>query len=98
MSYLSTKQTFLITINLLNSGSARPPRTQRVHVHRRKQAREDGKVASVIANVDENVPCFSGNKEGGEELGGLRGLDFYMQRTAIQGDRGALNRMLGATE
>ena len=39
-----------------------------------------------------------GRAGGGEELGGLRGLDFYMQRTAIQGDRGALNRMLGATE
>lgn len=35
-----------------------------------------------------------GRAGGGEELGGLRGLDFYMQRTAIQGDRGVLERVL----
>ena len=35
-----------------------------------------------------------GRAGGGEELGGLRGLDFYMQRTAIQGDRGILERVL----
>jgi len=39
-----------------------------------------------------------GRAGGGEELGGLRGLDFYLQRTAIQGDRGALNRMFGIKE
>jgi 3,4-dehydroadipyl-CoA semialdehyde dehydrogenase len=37
-----------------------------------------------------------GRAGGGEELGGLRGLDFYTQRTAIQGDRGVLDRILGA--
>lgn len=37
-----------------------------------------------------------GRAGGGEELGGLRGLDFYMQRTAIQGDRGVLDRILDA--
>ena len=36
-----------------------------------------------------------GRAGGGEELGGLRGLDFYMQRSAIQGDRGLLDRALG---
>ena len=36
-----------------------------------------------------------GRAGGGEELGGLRGLDFYMQRTAVQGDRGLLERALG---
>ena len=35
-----------------------------------------------------------GRAGGGEELGGLRGLDFYMQRTAVQGDRGLLERAL----
>jgi oxepin-CoA hydrolase/3-oxo-5,6-dehydrosuberyl-CoA semialdehyde dehydrogenase len=37
-----------------------------------------------------------GRAGGGEELGGERGLHFYMQRTAIQGDRGLLDRILGA--
>ncbi len=36
-----------------------------------------------------------GRAGGGEELGGLRGLDFYLQRTAVQGDRGLLERALG---
>ena len=37
-----------------------------------------------------------GRAGGGEELGGERGLRFYMQRTAIQGDRSVLDRLLGA--
>ena len=37
-----------------------------------------------------------GRAGGGEELGGLRGLDLYTQRTAIQGDRGLLKKVLGA--
>ena len=36
-----------------------------------------------------------GRAGGGEELGGLRGLDFYMQRTSVQGDRAMLDRMFG---
>ncbi len=35
-----------------------------------------------------------GKAGGGEELGGERGLAFYMQRTAIQADRGLLRRAL----
>ena len=34
-----------------------------------------------------------GRAGGGEELGGARGLDFYMQRTAVQGDRALLDRL-----
>ncbi len=37
-----------------------------------------------------------GRAGGGEELGGLRGLDFYTNRVAIQGDLGALRKILGA--
>ncbi len=37
-----------------------------------------------------------GKAGGGEELGGERGLAFYLQRTAIQGDRALLDRLLGA--
>ena len=36
-----------------------------------------------------------GKAGGGEELGGERGLRFYMQRTAIQGDTSLLKRVLG---
>ena len=34
-----------------------------------------------------------GRAGGGEELGGLRGLDFYLQRTALQGYRPLLERL-----
>jgi oxepin-CoA hydrolase/3-oxo-5,6-dehydrosuberyl-CoA semialdehyde dehydrogenase len=36
-----------------------------------------------------------GKAGGGEELGGERGLRFYMQRVAIQADRALLERALG---
>ncbi|APR77151.1 Aldehyde dehydrogenase [Minicystis rosea] len=36
-----------------------------------------------------------GRAGGGEELGGLRGLSFYSQRTAIQGARPMLDALLG---
>lgn len=34
-----------------------------------------------------------GRAGGGEELGGLRGLRFYMQRTAVQGDPALIDRL-----
>ncbi|MHC4470008.1 MAG: 3,4-dehydroadipyl-CoA semialdehyde dehydrogenase [Planctomycetota bacterium] len=37
-----------------------------------------------------------GRAGGGEELGGLRGMRLYQQRTALQGDRGLLVRMFPA--
>ena len=37
-----------------------------------------------------------GQAGGGEELGGERGLAFYWQRTAVQGDRSLLDRIFGA--
>ncbi|HRG98777.1 MAG TPA: 3,4-dehydroadipyl-CoA semialdehyde dehydrogenase [Polyangiaceae bacterium] len=36
-----------------------------------------------------------GRAGGGEELGGRRGLSFYMQRTAVQGDRALLDALTG---
>ena len=39
-----------------------------------------------------------GRSGGGEELGWLRGLELYMQRTAIQGDRAVPDRVLGLAE
>ena len=37
-----------------------------------------------------------GRAGGGEELGGLRGLAAYMQRTAVQGEKPLLEKVLGA--
>lgn len=39
-----------------------------------------------------------GRAGGGEELGGERGLLFYMQRTALQGDRVVVGKLFGAAE
>ena len=39
-----------------------------------------------------------GRAGGGEELGGLRGLYFYMQRTAIQGFQGFVQKRFGAAD
>ncbi len=41
------------------------------------------------------IPGGPGRAGGGEELGGERGLSFYMQRTAVQGDRVILGKLLG---
>jgi oxepin-CoA hydrolase/3-oxo-5,6-dehydrosuberyl-CoA semialdehyde dehydrogenase len=35
-----------------------------------------------------------GRAGGGEELGGTRGLSFYMQRTAVSGDKPILEALL----
>ncbi len=37
-----------------------------------------------------------GRAGGGEELGGLRGLEFYLQRTALQGFKGLIDGSFGA--
>ncbi len=37
-----------------------------------------------------------GRAGGGEELGGLRGLEFYLQRTALQGFKGLVDGAFGA--
>jgi oxepin-CoA hydrolase/3-oxo-5,6-dehydrosuberyl-CoA semialdehyde dehydrogenase len=36
-----------------------------------------------------------GRAGGGEELGGLRGLSFYMQRVALEGSRPVIERIAG---
>jgi len=36
-----------------------------------------------------------GRAGGGEELGGLRGLEFYMQRVALEGSRPVIDRIVG---
>ncbi|MEO6595759.1 MAG: 3,4-dehydroadipyl-CoA semialdehyde dehydrogenase, partial [Planctomycetota bacterium] len=39
-----------------------------------------------------------GRAGGGEELGGMRGLQPYLQRTAVQGDRAVVARAFGASQ
>ncbi len=39
-----------------------------------------------------------GRAGGGEELGGLRGLEFYLQRTALQGFKGLVAKRFGAAK
>ena len=53
----------------------------------RKVAGQSPGPGTVLPNLVHGGPGKAG---GGEELGGLRGLDFYSQRTAIQADRGML--------
>lgn len=47
---------------------------------------------TVLANMIHGGPGRAG---GGEELGGERGLLFYMQRTAVQGFKGHLDPAFG---
>ena len=47
---------------------------------------------TVLPNLIHGGPGKAG---GGSELGGMRGLEFYMPRTAIQADQGLLKRVLG---
>ena len=58
-----------------------------------------GKIAEQAVPPGAVLPALvhggPGRAGGGEELGGERGLDFYWQRTAIQGDRALLERILG---
>lgn len=65
----------------------------RVQVCSEKVADQVLSPGMVLANQVHGGPGRAG---GGEELGGLRGLDFYTNRIAIQGDRGLLKKILGS--
>jgi len=66
----------------------------RIHWGSQKVHDQSPGPGTVLATLVHGGPGRAG---GGEELGGLRGLMFYMQRTAVQADRGLLDRVLGAT-
>jgi len=70
------------------------PYSGRVHWGSRKVADQSPGPGTVLPNLVHGGPGKAG---GGEELGGVRGLHFYMQRTAIQADRGLLDRALKAS-
>jgi oxepin-CoA hydrolase/3-oxo-5,6-dehydrosuberyl-CoA semialdehyde dehydrogenase len=46
---------------------------------------------TVLASLVHGGPGRAGN---GEELGGERGLAFYMQRTALEGSRPVVDRVI----
>jgi len=67
------------------------PYSGRVHWGSVKVHDQSPGPGTVLPNFVHGGPGKAG---GGEELGGERGLAFYMQRTAIQADRGLLRRAL----
>ncbi len=67
------------------------PFSGRVHWGSAKIHDQSPGPGTVLPNFVHGGPGKAG---GGEELGGQRGLSFYMQRTAIQADRGLLKRAL----
>ena len=64
----------------------------RIHWGSKKVHDQSPGPGTVLPNLVHGGPGKAG---GGEELGGPRGLQFYMQRTAVQADRGLLERVLG---
>ena len=67
---------------------AMAPYNGRVHVGSAEVAEESWGPGTVLPGLVHGGPGRAG---GGEELGGLRGLHHYMQRTAVQGPRGVLD-------
>jgi len=67
------------------------PHSGRVLVGSKKVADQTIPPGMVLPSCVHGGPGRAG---GGEELGGLRGLSFYLQRTAVQGDRALLARLL----
>jgi oxepin-CoA hydrolase/3-oxo-5,6-dehydrosuberyl-CoA semialdehyde dehydrogenase len=65
----------------------------RLYVANGKVAEHGTRPGTVLPQLVHGGPGRAG---GGEELGGERGLRFYLQRTAVQGPRGLLDRWLGA--
>lgn len=71
------------------------PYTGRLLIGSKKIADQSISPGMVLPSCVHGGPGRAG---GGEELGGLRGLDFYLQRTAVQGDRAILDRVLGVRD
>jgi oxepin-CoA hydrolase/3-oxo-5,6-dehydrosuberyl-CoA semialdehyde dehydrogenase len=64
----------------------------RLMLGREKIADQTPGPGTVLPQLVHGGPSRAG---GGEELGGLRGLAFYVQRTALQGARPMLDALLG---
>ena len=68
------------------------PFNGRINIGSAKVASESLGPGAVLPQLIHGGPGRAG---GGEELGGLRGLSFYMQRTALQGYKPLLEKMTG---
>jgi 3,4-dehydroadipyl-CoA semialdehyde dehydrogenase len=68
------------------------PYNGRINIGSAKVASESLGPGAVLPQLVHGGPGRAG---GGEELGGLRGLSFYMQRTALQGYKPLLEKMTG---
>lgn len=68
------------------------PWTGRVYWGSRKVADQGVGPGTVLPGFTHGGPGKAG---GGEELGGLRGMRFYQQRVAVQGDKALVERALG---
>ncbi len=69
------------------------PAHGRVYLGSEKVAGQTFGPGTVLPQMVHGGPGHAG---GGEELGGLRGLGFYSQRTAVQGDRALLDAIAPA--
>ncbi len=65
----------------------------RIHWGSRKVADQSPGPGTVLPTL---CPGGAGRAGGGEELGGERGLRFYLQRTAVMGDRAMMERMFAS--
>ncbi|MCO4773473.1 MAG: 3,4-dehydroadipyl-CoA semialdehyde dehydrogenase [Deltaproteobacteria bacterium] len=68
------------------------PYNGRLHLGGRKVADHSPGPGTVLPQMVHGGPGRAG---GGEELGGVRGLHFYMQRTAVQGLKPLIERIAG---
>jgi oxepin-CoA hydrolase/3-oxo-5,6-dehydrosuberyl-CoA semialdehyde dehydrogenase len=71
---------------------AMAPFNGRVYVGAAEVAAEAWGPGTVMPGLVHGGPGRAGS---GEELGGVRGLQHYMQRTAVQGPRSVLDRIAG---
>lgn len=69
------------------------PYSGRLHLGGSKVADHSPGPGTVLPQMVHGGPGRAG---GGEELGGVRGLDFYTQRTALQGLKPMLERIVGS--
>lgn len=71
--------------------AAAAPWAGRLYLGSSKMASQSPGPGTVLASLVHGGPGRAG---GGEELGGERGLHFYMQRTALEGDASVLKSLL----
>lgn len=75
-----------------NFVTAAAPWAGRLYLGSSKMASQSPGPGTVLPSLLHGGPGRAG---GGEELGGERGLHFYMQRTALEGDASVLKSLLG---